>query len=180
LNQYGYGQEYSHARIIWYADSKQVKSYSLNTKLYGDDEQQTDLRATLDVLFQMVGEVRRFTSVQNDTVEIMAKSNQKLVERNMELREEVMEERTTALALDLAIQESEKDSEIDYKERAFATLSHLGEVLISTKQNQLTPESFKKLMAQHPELIDVMMEDEEVVKMIGTRFMSRKESDNVK
>lgn len=172
LDSFGFGEDYPFGRIMWYDEThKCIKTYSITAPT--PVAEQTDLRATLDVLLQMVGEVRRFSSVQNDTVEIMAQSNQKLVERNMELREEVMEERSTSVALDLALQDAEKEGEMNYKERALEVAAQGVQAYMASK-GKITPESIKRLMLQHPEFIDELVKDEEVVKLIGSRIMSSK------
>jgi hypothetical protein len=106
-------------------------------------------------------------------------------DRNDELREQVIEERSTTLALDLALQQTSKEDDFNYKEKALETLSngiqHAANAYMATK-NQLTPEALKNLVKNHPEIIDELVKDEEIVSIIGTRIMSSKlpESEDAK
>ena len=49
-------------------------------------------------------------------------------------------------------------------------------------KSQLTPEALKNLVKNHPEIIDELVKDEEIVSIIGTRIMSSKlpESEDAK
>ena len=109
----------------------------------------------------------------NATVESLATALATSRDKNAELQEEVMEERTNALALDLALQDSEKESQFSYKERALETLSNLGQQYIAS-QSALTPDKVRMLMQEHPELIDEMVKDEAIVEMVASRIMSSK------
>ena len=178
LEDYGYGTEYGYARLIWQNEKGQaVRSVSLSKPLIEEDGQST-VKVLVDGLLDMAAEQRRFLSTLNETLQQRENTLSVVLEKLMDSREEVMEERTQALALDLALQESEKESQFNYKERALETLTHLGETFIQSK-NQLTPDKVKSLMLQHPELIDALVQDEEVVNLIGSRIMSSKlEGDN--
>ena len=154
-----------------------MKSLSLSTPL-SNEESQSDLSKTLDCMLSLVAEVRRFTSVQNEGNEKLMSALIKSQDRNDELREQVVEERSTALALDLALQQSEADSEgaFDYKEKALQAAMTLGQTYIAS-QSKMTPEALKNLVKQHPEIIDELVKDEEVVSIIGSRIMSNKLED---
>ena len=89
------------------------------------------------------------------------------------MREQVVEERSTALALDLALQDAEKEGELNYKERALETISQGVQAYIANK-TAMTPAGLKSLMLQHPGLIDELVKDEEVVSLISQRIMSNK------
>ena len=88
----------------------------------------------------------------------------------MELQEEIVEARTTALALDLAIQESEKESTSNYKDRALETLAKLAENYMTPPS--ITSSGLKEIVKNHPEILDELMLDEELVGMISQRIMS--------
>ena len=179
LREHGYGSEYKFARIVWHGDKcATVKTLSINTAL-DNEEGQSDLSKTLDCMLSLVAEVRRFTSVQNEGNEKLMTALIKSQDRNDELREQIVEERSTALALDLALQQSEADSEgaFDYKEKALQAAMTLGQTYIAS-QSKITPESLKELVKQHPEIIDELVKDKEVVSIIGSRIMSNKLEDS--
>ena len=52
----------------------------------------------------------------------------------------------------------------------------LGQTYIAS-QSKITPESLKELVKQHPEIIDELVKDKEVVSIIGSRIMSNKLED---
>ena len=173
LEDYGYGTEYGFARLQWQNEkNKPVKSLSLSTPLESENNQ-SDLSKTLDTMLSLVSEVRRFTAVQNEGNEKLMEALIKSQDRNDELREQVVEERSTALALDLAIQDMEKSGEENYKDRAIEMLSQGVQAYLASK-SRLTSEELKNLMLQHPGLIDELVKDEEVVKLISQRIMSNK------
>jgi len=179
LHEYGYGMDYGFAKVTWLNEKGQtVKSISLNTPLVSE-QNQSDLSKTLDCMLSLVAEVRRFTAVQNEGNEKLMTALIKSQDRNDELREQIVEERSTALALDLALQQSEADSEgaFDYKEKALQAAMTLGQTYIAS-QSKITPESLKELVKSHPEIIDELVKDEEVVSIIGSRIMSNKLEDS--
>ena len=131
-------------------------------------EAPSDLRHTLDSLLAMVGEVRRFTSVQNNAVEIITKSNENLISKNMDLREEVMLERSTTLALDLALQQMEAGSDSDYKEKGVQAILELAK---SFMLKDLNPEKIRMYVLKHPAVIDAFLSDEELFNVIAQKFL---------
>lgn len=181
LHDYGYGSEYGFARIVWKTEKgATVKSLSMSTPIVSE-QNQSDLSKTLDTMLSLVAEVRRFTAVQNEGNEKLMMALIKSQDRNDELREQVAEERSTAVALDLALQQSEADGEggLDYKEKALEAAMFLGQTWIAS-QSKITPETLKTLVKSHPEIIDELVKDEEVVSIIGARIMSNKlESEDV-
>ena len=173
LNDHGFGSEYGFARLIWQNEkSKPVKSVSLSEEIK-DEEDSSTVKTLVNGLLEMAAEQRRFLSTLNTTLQQREDTLSKVLERLMESREEVMEERTNALALDLALQDSEKESQFSYKERALETLSNLGQQYIAS-QSALTPDKIRMLMQEHPELIDEMVKDEAIVEMVASRIMSSK------
>ena len=174
LEEYGFGTEYGYARVIWQDErGRQVTTYSFSEPIKAEEERST-INVLVDGLLQMAAEQRRFVSTMNSTVESLATALATSRDKNAELQEEVIEERTNALALDLALQDSEKESQFSYKERALETLSNLGEAYIASK-NSLNPESIKSLMLEHPEVVDNLIQDEELVSILTQRIMSNKQ-----
>ncbi len=171
LERYGYGSEYTHARILWYENSKQCKSYSINTSLASSHDDVTELRCMIDGYQAMAAENRRMSGSLVPVVEHLTKALIKSQNRSFELQEEVIEERTTALALDLAIQSAEKEQDGSYKERAFETLAKLAEGYMSQKQ-QFTASQLKSLVKEHPEIIDQLMNDEEIVSIVTNKILA--------
>jgi hypothetical protein len=173
LEEYGYGSEYGYARLIWYdSKSKQVKSYSISEKLKEEEESST-IKVLVDGLLDMAAEQRRFVSTMNSTVESLTGALTQSREKNLELQEQVVEERSTTLALDLALQDAEKEGELNYKERALETISQGIQAYVANK-TAMTPAGLKNLMLEHPGLIDELVKDEEVVNLISQRIMSSK------
>lgn len=173
LEEYGFGTEYGYARVIWQDDrGRQVTTYSFSEPIKEEEERST-INVLVNGLLEMAAEQRRFVSTMNATVESLATALATSRDKNAELQEEVMEERTNALALDLALQDSEKESQFSYKERALETLSNLGQQYIAS-QSALTPDKVRMLMQEHPELIDEMVKDEAIVEMVASRIMSSK------
>jgi hypothetical protein len=175
LREYGYGSEYKFARVMWHGKGgATVKTLSISTPLE-NEEGQSDLSKTLDCMLLLVGEVRRFTSVQNEGNEKLMTALLKSQDRNDELREQIVEERSTAVALDLALQQSESDSSqsFDYKEKALEAAMTLGQTYIAS-QSKITPDTLKNLVKNHPEIVDELLQDDEVVSIIGHRIMNRK------
>ena len=78
------------------------------------------------------------------------------------------------MALDLALQDAEKEGELNYKDRALETISQGVQAYIANK-TAMTPAGLKSLMLQHPGLIDELVKDEEVVSLISQRIMSNKQ-----
>lgn len=173
LEEYGFGTEYPYARLIWQDEKgRAVKTYNFTEKLKEEEESST-IKALVDGLLDMAAEQRRFVSTMNSTVESLTGALTHSREKNLELQEQVVEERSTALALDLALQDAEKEGELNYKERALETISQGVQAYIANK-TAMTPQGLKNLMLQHPGLIDELVKDEEVVKLISQRIMSNK------
>ena len=177
LVDHGYGADYQYSKVTWLnAKGQTVKSLAMSTPLK-NEEGSSDLSKTLDTMLLLVAEVRRFTAVQNEGNERLMSALLKSQDRNDELREQVIKERSTTLALDLALQQTSKEDDFNYKEKALETLSngiqHAANAYMATK-NQLTPEALKNLVKNHPEIIDELVKDEEIVSIIGTRIMSSK------
>lgn len=171
LELHGYGSEYPYCRLMWYDENRKcVKSLSMSEEL--QVEAPSDLRHTLDSLLAMVGEVRRFTSVQNHAVEIITKSNESLISKNMELREEVILERSTTLALDLALQQMEAGGDNEYKEKGISAILELAK---SFMMKDLNPEKIRMYILQNPTMIDGFFSDERIFNVIAQKFIEHKE-----
>ena len=88
-------------------------------------------------------------------------------------REEALEERMNAVALDLALQDAEKESEMDWKGRTLDTIAGLGMQYMSTQAGNITPEVLKHAMATNPDIVDDMLQDEEIVSTISQKIVQR-------
>ena len=173
LEDYGYGTEYGFARLVWKSEKgTNVKSVSLSESIK-DEEESSTIKALVDGLLDMAAEQRRFVSTMNSTVESLTGALTQSREKNLELQEQVVEERSTTLALDLALQDAEKEGELNYKERALETISQGIQAYVANK-TAMTPAGLKNLMLEHPGLIDELVKDEEVVSLISQRIMSNK------
>lgn len=178
LESYGYGIDYRYARLVWNDEKgRQVKTFSFSTEL-DEDEDNSTVKVLVNGLLEMAAEQRRFLSTLNATLQQRENTLTNVLETLMESREEVMEERTNALALDLALQDAEKETNLDYKGRALETLSQLGEVFIASKTGAITPDMLKQAMATNPDIVDDMLNDEEFVQVVSQKIVEKSLSNN--
>ena len=172
LNNYGYGIDYKYARLVWQDEKgKQIKTYNLNCQLKEDEDNSNTIKILVDGLLEMAAEQRRFLGTLNATLQQRENTLTSVLETLMESREEVLEERTNALALDLALQDAEKEDAMDYKGRALETLSQLGEAFINKQAASVSPDMLKTAMASNPDIVDSMLEDEEFVSMVTEKLL---------
>ena len=172
MEEYGYGIDYGYARLIWNDDKgRQVKTYSLSTELQNDDTSGT-IQVLVNGLLEMAAEQRRFLGTLNATLQQRENTLTSVLETLMESREELMVERSTALALDIALQDAEKEGDMDYKGRALETLSQLGEAFIASKTATITPDILKRAMNDNPEIVSTMLEDDEFVSIVSERLLN--------
>ena len=94
-------------------------------------------------------------------------------------KEETVSAQSTSLALDLALQNAEAENDVDIKERALASLQNIVELYMSKhNKDMLRPENLMAVIKANPQLIDKMMENQELVELIGDRIMSDSTSEN--
>lgn len=173
LEEYGYGVDYGYARLIWNDEKgRQVKTYSLSTELENDDTNGT-IQILVNGLLEMAAEQRRFLGTLNATLQQRENTLTSVLDTLMMSREEVLEERMNAVALDLALQDAEKESEMDWKGRTLDTVAGLGMQYMATQAGTITPEILKYAMSTNPDIVDDMLQDEEIVSTISQKIVQK-------
>jgi len=173
LDEYGYGVDYGYARLVWQDDKgRQVKTYSLSTELESDDTNGT-IQVLVNGLLEMAAEQRRFLGTLNATLQQRENTLTSVLDTLMMSREEVLEERLTAAALDLALQDAEKESDMDWKGRTMDTIAGLGMQYFATQAGTITPEILKHAMASNPDIVNDMLDDEDIVSVISQKIVEK-------
>jgi hypothetical protein len=171
LEDQGFGLDYQYARLIVRDEKgRQIRSLSFKEALEKEEESKTEshISTLVNGILSMASEQRRFLATLNTTLQQREAMMSSIIDKLMESREEVMQERTNALALDLALQDSEKENAFNYKERALETLATLGQQYLSNQRFNV--QDIKKMLIANPEILDAMMEDEEVWSLLTSKF----------
>jgi hypothetical protein len=190
LEQYGYGTEYPYARLMWYDDKRHcVKSLSMHEPIE-DDEQKAIVSVLTSCIIDLVAENRRTLNTQNEVMIKREQTIENILDKFMRSQEEVISERSTALALDLSLQQLEQDGQESYKERGVQAILQLAETYMQTKlganidPSTIKTEQFVEYVKNNSEmkesLIDAFLDDEEVVQMISKKLVSRSLGENNK
>lgn len=174
LDEYGFGTEYGYARLVWQDEKgRQVKTHSMSTELESDGSETGTIKVLVNGLLEMAAEQRRFLSTLNSTLQQRENTLTSVLETLMMSREEVLEERLTAAALDLALQDAEKESEMDWKGRTMDTIAGLGMQYFADKAGTITPEVLKHAMASNPDIVNDMLNDEDIVSVISQKIVEK-------
>lgn len=167
LSMSGYGDEKQFARIIAYDEKgRQIKSLSLKQEKAHDDQ-----ASLVDGILAMAGEMRRFVATINHTLEAREETLTHIIDQLMVSRHAEIESNAAALALDMELQQAEQNHGSDHKERALGLAESVVSQMVGA--SQLTPESIKSLLMSSPEIIDNLLEDDDIVNIVGAKFMSR-------
>lgn len=164
----GFGSEFKYARLNFRDKSgKGVKSISLVEEL--PEGQREDTSVLSASLVEMTKECRRWMEIQMRYAAEREQRNAELIDQLMKANELILRERTTALALDLALQHKEENEQqdTDFKVHALDRLSHLGEYFM--QQKFLTPEVVKGAVLHDESLLKAISADPEFM----TRLMSK-------
>tara|TARA_R110002124_G_scaffold249042_1_gene414152 strand:- start:2637 stop:3323 length:687 start_codon:yes stop_codon:yes gene_type:complete len=174
MGDYGYGVDYQFARLVWNDEKgRQVKTFSMSTGLIEDGGETGTIKVLVDGLLEMAAEQRRFLSTLNATLQQRENTLTSVLETLMMSREEVLEERMNAVALDLALQDAEKESEMDWKGRTMETLAGIGQTYMATAAGQITPDILKHAMASNPDIVNDMLNDDDIVSTISQKIVEK-------
>ncbi len=162
----GFDDQRTYARLIAYDEkSSQLKSLSIQHQ-HKIDEQSS----LVDGVLAMAGEMRRFVSVINTTLEQRENTLQHVIDQLMIAKHSEIESHAASIALDMELQKQEEIHGADSKERALS----LAEAVVGQMMgSKLTPASIKDLILGNPELIDSLLEDDQVVAAVGAKFMKK-------
>lgn len=168
LEQNGFGESVGYARLIAYGeDGKQVKSCSLSADI--DPGGDTTARL-VDGIIRSNQCIRRFMGTVTKTLEDRERTLNEVLARLIDAKEDALDEQ--AAVLQAAMDETERDGALDVKERALDIIGQLGAVWMQ-QQGGMTAEGLKAAVMSSPEVLDSLMEDPEVLSVIGERMAAR-------
>jgi hypothetical protein len=175
----GYGTDYGHGRLIAMdGKGRQIKSISL-PPIQINNGSSIEHRL-VDAVLASNDCLRRFVGTLSSTLEKREDTLEAIMDRLIASREETLAAESTSLALDLALQTAEEDSQTDIKERALQSLETLAELAMKKIDKRKTPsaENLLEIVKDDPALIDEIAKNEELVAMIATRIFPDSDSDD--
>lgn len=175
----GYGTEFAYARLICVDDKgRQCLSRSLPIAELPSSASTIEHRLVSAVI-ESNESLRRFVDTVTSTLEKREDTLTSMIDQLILAKEETVSAQSTSLALDLALQNAEAENDVDIKERALASLQNIVELYMSKhNKDMLRPENLMAVIKANPQLIDKMMENQELVELIGDRIMSDSTSEN--
>lgn len=162
----GFHDDKPYVRCIGYDEKgRQLKSVSLK-----HEQKNNDQHSLVDGILAMAGEMRRFVSTINTTLEAREETLQHIIDQLMIAKHSEIESHAASIALDMELQKQEEMSGSDSKERALS----LAESVVGQMMGaRLSPAAIKDLILGSPELIDSLLEDDQVVAAVGAKFMKK-------
>lgn len=174
MDNNGFGTTMQYGRLWFYdTDNKRITTRLINQMLDTDLDKPTDISAMVDGVLMTMAEMRRFISVQNESISNLVNRNSDMVQTLFEAKEETMVERTSTIAMDLELQHFQASQDNDYKSKAAQALTDLATTAIEHYSNKITPDQIINLILANPTIIDQALENEEITKLITQKYTNK-------
>ena len=176
MMELGLGTTYQYGKITAYDGHwKPIKSRNISVSL---EEEKNVIPSLVHGILESNECLRRFMGTVTETLTARERTLENVLDKMIIAREETVASESTALALDLALQDAEKADDISIKERALSTLANLGEAYIGAQAKAIDPATLKSMLMAQPEIIDTLLDDDDVVNLIGAKYLSKTMVDN--
>jgi len=164
----GFDDQRTYARLIAYDDkSTQLKSLSIQHQ-HKIDEQSS----LVDGVLAMAGEMRRFVSVINSTLEQRENTLQHVIDQLLQAKYQEIESNAATIALDMELQRREEAAGVDSKSRALELAeSVVAQMMSAGAAGAASQMNLKDLIMSQPQIIDDLLDDEDVVNLVKKKFM---------
>ena len=174
LEENGFGVDSQFARLWFYDANKQkLQSKSLSQPLETEDKPVSEVGNMVDGVLATMAEMRRFITVQNESISTLVNRHADMMTQIFESKEEIMVERAAAIGLDMELQAVKDEVESNYKTQAIKAVSNAAQTFAESYQGVVTPDKMVSLIMNNPDYIDHALENEELTNLIAQKIAEK-------
>ena len=174
LEENGFGVDSEFARLWFYDSNKQkLQSKSLSQPLEQDDKPVSEVGNMVDGVLATMAEMRRFITVQNESISTLVNRHADMMTQIFESKEEIMVERAAAIGLDMELQAVKDEVESNYKTQAIKAVSNAAQTFAESYTGVVTPDKMVSLIMNNPDYIDHALENEELTNLIAQKIAEK-------
>lgn len=174
LEEHGFGTSCQFARL-WFYDSNKLKlqSKSLTQPIEPESSPPNDIGYMVEGILMTMAEMRRFITVQNESINTLVSRQSDMMLNLFESKEEVMAERAAAIGLDMELQAVKDEIETSYKTQAIKAVSQAAQTFAESYNGNISPEKIANLILSNPEYIDYALTNEELLNLFAQKIAEK-------
>jgi len=174
LEENGLGTDCQFARLWFYDDNKQkLQSKSITQPLDEEEKPISELGHMVDGILATMAEMRRFITVQNESIGTLVNRHADMMTNLFDSKEEIMVERAAAIGLDMELQAVKEEVETSYKTQAIKAVSSAAQSFAENYQGQVSPDKLVSIIKSNPDYIDHALNDEELTNLIAQKIAEK-------
>ena len=174
LEENGFGVDSEFARLWFYDANKQkLQSKSLSQPLELEDKPISEVGNMVDGVLATMAEMRRFITVQNESISTLVNRHADMMTQIFESKEEIMVERAAAIGLDMELQAVKDEVESNYKTQAIKAVSNAAATFAESYTGQVSPDKMVSLIMSNPDYIDYALQNEELTNLIAKKIAEK-------
>ena len=174
LEENGFGVDSEFARLWFYDENKQkLQSKSISQPLETEDKPISEVGSMVDGVLATMAEMRRFITVQNESISTLVNRHADMMTQIFESKEEIMVERAAAIGLDMELQAVKDEVESNYKTQAIKAVSNAAQTFAESYTGVVTPDKMVSLIMSNPDYIDHALENEELTNLIAQKIAEK-------
>lgn len=174
LEENGFGVDCQFARLWFYDGNKQkLQSKSLTQHLDPEESTTSEVGYMVDGVLATMAEMRRFITVQNESISTLVNRHADMMTQIFESKEEIMVERAAAIGLDMELQAVQDEVENNYKTQAIRAVSNAAQTFAESYTGQVSPDKMVSIIMSNPDYIDHALENEELTNLIAQKIAEK-------
>ena len=174
LEENGFGVDSEFARLWFYDVNKQkLQSKSISQSIEQDEKPVSEVGNMVDGVLATMAEMRRFITVQNESISTLVNRHADMMTQIFESKEEIMVERAAAIGLDMELQAVKDEVESNYKTQAIKAVSNAAATFAESYTGQVSPDKMVSLIMSNPDYIDYALQNEELTNLIAKKIAEK-------
>lgn len=174
LEENGFGVDCQFARLWFYDGNKQkLQSKSLTQHLDPEESSTSEVGYMVDGVLATMAEMRRFITVQNESISTLVNRHAEMMTQIFETKEELLVDKAAAISLDMELQAVKDEVENNYKTQAIRAGLSAAQTLAESYAGKVSKAQLVNLIKNNPDYIEFALDDEDLTKLIAQKIAEK-------